>query len=231
MTTLIQALSADLDHHPIPTERLDDWAARYPALGSPAEQLLVQAACWNHDRADAVLVPLHRLAVDGDLDAARLIVVALAPRLATVARRQPYDRGEIRDELIGYLHEAAVTAHSGWTTRYSDQLVRAALRARRPRTSRPVTVVALSFDVPERTDHYARAESLATVGSILDRHAERGTISARTAASLYDVSAGVACPRPHGTRAADTARKRRQRDLARLRTAAPELRDELATAG
>ena len=101
MTTLMTALFDDFDHHPIPADILHRWAARYPALAASTTDLVTDAACWHHARADAVLIPLHALAV--------AVLVALAPRLAAVARRQRNDRVEIVDELNGYLFEAAVT--------------------------------------------------------------------------------------------------------------------------
>lgn len=216
MTTLMTALFDDYTRHPIPPDVLDRWAVGYPALAAPAAELATQAATWCHPRSDAVLIPLHQLAVTGDRHAAQLILIALTPRLAAAARRQHGDRAEIAAELIGYLFEAAVTPHPGWTTRYSDQLVRAALRARQTADVTRLTIVPLVADVAQPGDPYRAVDSTSDVATFLAKHASRGTVSCTTAATLLRVAMGTEGPQPHGTAVADRARKRRQRDVHRL---------------
>ena len=128
---------------PHPNRRPRPLGHPVPALAASTTDLVTDAACWHHARADAVLIPLHALAV--------AVLVALAPRLAAVARRQRNDRVEIVDELIGYLFEAAVTPHPRWPTRYSDQLVRAALRAHQARPVDRLTIVPMLADVARRS--------------------------------------------------------------------------------
>ena len=127
MTTLMTALFDDFDRHPIPPDILHRWAARHPALAASTAELVTDAAGWHHARADAMLIPLHAIAVAGDRHAARVVLVALAPGLAAVARRQRDDRVEIVDERIGYLFEAVVTPHPAL-----DDPVRRPAGARRP---------------------------------------------------------------------------------------------------
>ncbi len=227
MTTLMTALFDDYTRHPIPPDVLGRWAERYPTLAAPPAELATQAATWCHPRGDAVLIPLHELAVAGDRHAAQLILIALTPRLAAAARRQHGDRAEIVSELIGYLFEAAVTPHPGWTTRYSDQLVRAALRARQPADVTRLTVVPLVADIAEPGNPYRAVDSTNDVVTFLSKHVQQGTVSPATAATLFRVATGTGSPQPHGTTAADRARKRRQRDINRLRTLGPALRTDL----
>ena len=227
MTTLMTALFDDYTRHPIPPEVLGRWAERYPALAAPPAELATQAATWCHPRGDTVLIPLHELAVAGDRHAAQLILIALTPRLAAAARRQHGDRAEIVSELIGYLFEAAVTPHPGWTTRYSDQLVRAALRARQTANVARLTIVPLVADVAQAGDPYRTIDSARDVSSFLDRHTRNGTISPATAARLFGVAHGTEGPRGYGTAAADRARKRRQRDMKRIRDLGADTRAEL----
>ncbi len=186
MTTLMTALFDDYTRHPIPPDVLGRWAERYPALAAPPAQLATQAATWCHPRGDAVLIALHELAVDGDRHAAQLVLIALTPRLAAAARRQHGDRAEIVAEFIGYLFEAAVTPHPGWTTRYSDQLVRAAFRARQTADVTRLTVVPLVADVAQPGDPYRAVDSTSDVGRFLAKHASRGTVRGATGVTLAE---------------------------------------------
>ena len=111
MTTLMTALFDDYTRHPIPPAVLDRWADGYPALAAPPAELATQAASWCHPRGDAVLIPLHELAVTGDRHAAQLILIALTPRLAAAARRQHGDRDYVTKPIQATEVLARVRTH------------------------------------------------------------------------------------------------------------------------
>ena len=209
----------DYDRHPTPPDVLARWARYDPALELPAGELVRRVAAWDHVHGDAVLIPLQQLAVAGDREAARLIVYALSPRVAASTRRQcTAHRDEVVAELIGYLYEATVTPHPGWTARYGDQLVRHAIRARQGnRGARQPDVTPLDRDMPEPGDPYDAVDRAADVANFIAAQAVQGRIGPATAVALARHAAGDHLPQAHGTRAADTRRKRLQRDICRLR--------------
>ena len=231
MTTLMTTIRDDYDRHPTPPDAHDRWAHHNPALALPASELVRRVITWDHVRGDAVLIPLQQLAVAGDREAARLIVYALSPRLAARTRRQcTAHRDEVVAELIGHLYEAAVTPHPGWTARYSDQLVRHAIRARQgSRGSRQPDIAPLDRDIAEPGDPYDAVDHATDVANFLTPQTSQGRIGPATALALHRHASGRHVPQPHGTRTADTNRKRRQRDIRRLRAiGAPAVHDLLA---
>ena len=231
MTTLMTTIRDDYDHHPTPPDVLDRWAHLDPALELPARELVRRVTSWDHVRGDAVLIPLQQLAVAGDREAARLIVYALSPRLAAQTRRQcTTHRDEIVAELIGHLYEAAVTPHPGWTARYSDQLVRHAIRARQSnRGTHQPDIAPLDRDIAQPGDPYDAVDHATDVAAFLAQQTSQRRIDPATAIALHRHASGSHVPQPHGTRTADTLRKRRQRDIRRLRAiGAPACHDLLA---
>ena len=203
----------------------------FAAIMGPSGSGKRRVATWDHLQGDAVLIPLHQLAVAGDQEAARLIVYALSPRLAARTRRQcSAHRDEVVAELIGHLYEAAVTPHPGWTARYSDQLVRHAIRARQGRRgTRQPDLSPLDRDIAEPGDPYDAVDHATDVAAFLAHQTSQGRIGPATALALHRHANGHHVPQPHGTRTADTIRKRRQRDIRRLRAiGAPAFHELLA---
>ena len=135
MTTLTNRLERDLTRHPPTPDMLSGWAARYPTLNQPLDVLVALTGTPRRQISDPVAGPLLTLARGGDRDAARVLLVAIAPHLTRAARRANRNgrqgragEDEALEQLVGHLWEAIVTDATRPTVAFTDQLRRTAER-------------------------------------------------------------------------------------------------------
>ena len=219
---LTHRLDHDWQTNPPRPRLLTAWATEHAALDKPLDQIRADVISWDTPTSDAVVRPLLELAIAGDHDAARLLLVALAGALAKTAFRCPTQPSQDAfDDLVSQLAEVILTPHPLWTRALADQAIRTTTRQWLQRTIEPVPVSPYD-DTVANTRHASDddvVEVLTAEATIADLE-RRFRLPDHTVASLRLVAFRGeemgATDRMHGQQM-HAVRKQRQRALARVR--------------
>jgi hypothetical protein len=140
---LTHRLDHDWQTNPPHPRQLNAWSSTHPVLDQPLDQIRADIISWDTPPSDAVVRPLLELAVAGDHDAARLLLVALAGALAKTAFRCPTQPAQgAFDDLVSQLAEVILTPYPLWTRALADQAIRMTTRQWMQRTVDVVEVLA-----------------------------------------------------------------------------------------
>lgn len=219
---LTHRLDHDWQINPPRPNRLAGWASDYPALDKPLDQIRSDVVSWDTPTSDTVVGPLLTLAVAGDTDASRLLLVALAGALAKTALRCPTQPAQDAfDDLVGQLAEVILVPHPLWSHAFADLAVRKTTQLWLTRTKPLATV---PFDgttvigCGDHADDLIETIAAETMIAVLRR---RYRLPDHTVTSLRLVAFdGETIGANERGPNADAIRKQRQRALARVRGAA-----------
>jgi hypothetical protein len=218
---LTHRLDHDWQTNPPHPRQLAAWAIEHPALDQPPDQIRADVISWDTPASDAVVRPLLDLAIAGDHDAARLLLVALAGALAKTAFRCPNQPSQDAfDDLVSQLAEVILTPHPLWTRALADQATRTTTRQWLERTK---VSAAVPFDEMMTTGSRDHADDLVETMAaerMIDVLRRRYRLPGHTVTSLrlvafYGETIGANERGPN----AHAVRRQRQRALARVRGA------------
>jgi hypothetical protein len=222
---LTHRLDHDWQTNPPHPRQLSSWASTHPVLGKPPDQIRADIISWDTPTSDAVVRPLLELAVGGDHDAARLLLVALAGALAKTALRCPSQPAQDAfDDLVSQLAEVILTPHPLWTRALADQAIRMTTRQWMQRTIDRMPMSPYD-DTVANASHACEDDvvEVLTAEAIIDDLERRFRLPDHTVVALRLTAFGGdefgASDRLHGHRM-HAVRKQRQRALARVRSAA-----------
>jgi hypothetical protein len=219
---LTYRLDQDWQTNPPHARRLNIWAAMHPVLDKPPDQIWADIISWDTPTSDVVLRPLLELAVAGDHDAARLLLVALAGALARTAFRCPTQPAQDAfDDLVSQLAEVILTPHPLWTRALADQAIRMTTRQW---MQRAIDHVPMSpYDDNVANDRHATDNDVVevlTAEALIHDLERRFRLPNHTVTALrlaaFDGQEFGESDRLHGERM-HAVRKQRQRALARIR--------------
>ena len=219
---LTHRLDHDWQTNPPHLRQLTAWAMEHPVLDKPLDQIRADVISWDTPTSDAVVRPLLELAVSGDHDAARLLLLALSGALAKTAFRCPSQPAQDAfDDLVSQLAEVILTPHPLWTRALADQAIRMTTRQWLQCT---VDHVPMSpYDDNVANDRHARDNDVVEVlaaEAMIDNLERRFRLPDHTVTALRLVAFSGeefgASDRLYGSRM-HAVRKQRQRALARVR--------------
>jgi hypothetical protein len=219
---LTHRLDHDWQTNPPHPQQLAAWATAHPVLNKPVDQIHSDVISWDTPTSDAVVRPLLALAVEGDTDASRLLLVSLAGALAKTALRCPTQPAQDAfDDLVSQLAEVILVPHPRWSRAFADQAIRTTTRQWLERTK---VSAAVPFDETMTTGSRDHADDLIetlAAESMIDVLRRRYRLPGHTVTSLrlvafYGETIGANERGPN----ADAVSKQRQRALARVRGAA-----------
>jgi hypothetical protein len=219
---LTHRLDHDWQINPPRLNRLATWASGYPALDKPPDQIRSDIVSWDTPTSDAAVRPLLALAVSGDTDASRLLLVSLAGALAKTALCCPTQAAQNAfDDLVSQLAEVILVPHPLWSRAFADLAVRTTTRQWLNRTKSSAVV---SFDETMATGSRNHADDLIEtmvaekmIGVLRRRYRLPGhTVTSLRLVAFYGETIGANERGPN----AQAIRKQRQRALARVRGAA-----------
>jgi hypothetical protein len=219
---LTHRLDHDWQINPPRPNRLACWGDQYPALDQPVDQIRSDVVSWDVPTSDAVVRPLLALAVSGDTDASRLLLVALAGALAKTALRCPTQPAQDAfDDLVSQLAEVILVPHPLWTRALVDLAVRTTIRQWLTRTKVSVAECFDETTAPRSRDLADDLIETMAAERMIDVLRRRYRLPGHTVASLrlvafYGETIGANERGPN----AQAVRKQRQRALARVRGAA-----------
>jgi hypothetical protein len=219
---LTHRLDHDWETNPPHPRQLDIWATAHPALDKPLDQIRSDIISWDTPASDAVFRPLLALAIAGDHDAARLLLVALAGALAKTAFRCPTQSSQDAfDDLVSQLAEVILTPHPLWTRALADQAIRSTTRQWLQRTIEPVPMSPYDDTVASaRHDSDDDVVESITAEAMIEHLKRRFRLPDHTVTALRLVAFSGeefgASDRLYGLRM-HAVRKQRQRALARVR--------------
>jgi hypothetical protein len=219
---LTHRLDHDWQTNPPRPRQLNTWTSTHPGLDKPLDQIRADIISWDTPTSDAAVRPLLELAVAGDHDAARLLLVALAGALAKTAFRCPTQAAQDAfDDLVSQLAEVILTPHPLWTRALADQAIRTTRRQWMQRTVDDVPM--LLFDDTAANTRLACDDDVVEVltgEAIIDDLERRFRLPDHTVVALQLAAFGGedfgASDHLHGSRM-HAVRKQRQRALARVR--------------
>jgi hypothetical protein len=219
---LTHRLDHDWQTNPPRPNRLAGWASQHAALAKLLDQIRSDIASWDTPTSDAVVGPLLALAVAGDTDASRLLLVSLAGALARTAFRCPTQPAQDAfDDLVSQLAEVILTPHPTWTRALADQAIRTTTRQWLQRTIEPLPIS--PYDDTVANDKHALDDDAIEVlaaEALIDDLERRFRLPDHTVMALRLVAFSGeefgASDRLHGQRM-HAVRKQRQRALARVR--------------
>ncbi len=190
-------------------------------LAKPLDQIRADIISWDSPTSDAVVRPLLELAVAGDHDAARLLLVALAGALAKTAFRCPTQPAQDAfDDLVSQLAEVILTPHPLWTRALADQAIRTTTRQWLERTVDHVPMSPYDDTVANTSACDHDVVEVLTAEAIIVYLERRFRLPDHTVSALRLVAFSGeefgAIDRLHGRRMY-AVRKQRQRALARVR--------------
>jgi hypothetical protein len=218
---LTHRLDHDWQTNPPRARRLNIWAAMHPVLDKPPDQIRADVISWDTPTSDAVVRPLLELAVAGDHDAARLLLVSVAGALAKTAFRCPSQPAQDTfDDLVSQLAEVILTPHPLWTRALADQAIRMTTRQWLQRTIGPAPMSPFDdtlANAPARDDGVVE---VLTAEAMIDELERRFRLPDHAVTALrlvaFEGEQFGASDRLHGQRM-HAVRKQRQRALARVR--------------
>lgn len=219
---LTHRLDHDWQTNPPHPRQLADWATAHASLDKPLDQIRSDIISWDTPTSDAVVRPLLELAVAGEHDSARLLLVALAGALAKTAFRCPSQPAQDAfDDLVSQLAEVILTPHQLWTRALADQAIRMTTRQWLQRTIETVPIS--PFDDTVASTRHARDDDvveLITAEALINALERRFRLPDHTVVALrltaFDGAEFGASDRLYGQRM-HAVRKQRQRALARIR--------------